>query len=102
LLSSNLQVTDIFKLFIIAAKTDSGYLSLPLYPVYTLIPYFISLGTIFALMWLIYSERANVIGNIRYILVFISITLGYLTHVADTVILYYFFLFSIVFIRREI
>lgn len=101
LFSKGQTVQNLFGLFEIAARTGSGFLVPPfysagIYPLYTF-----TLTSIFALIWLIYSERAIGIGNLRYVLVSIMVALGYLAHIAEIALFVFIFLVSILVFRRE-
>jgi hypothetical protein len=101
LLSSSQTVEGLYELFSIAARTDSGYLALALYPLYTLFPYYLALTTIFALIWLVYSKHADSIGNLRYILICAMTALGYLTHISETLFFIFIFFISILIFKHE-
>lgn len=105
LLTSSQTVQSLYELFEIMGGTNSGYLipsfySAPgitgIYPLYTF-----ALTSIFALIWLIYSKRADKLGNLRYVLIPVMIALGYLAHVAEIVFFIFIFLASILILKRE-
>jgi hypothetical protein len=101
LLASSQAVQSLYKLFDIMARTNSGYLvpafySAGMYPLYTY-----TLTSVFALIWLIYSKRANKLGNLRYGLIPVMIALGYFAHVAEIVFFLIIFLASILIFKRE-
>jgi len=98
-------VQCLYRLFNIMARTNSGYLvpsfySAPgitgIYPLYTH-----ALTSIFALVWLIYSERAADIGSLRYALISVVVALGYLAHIAEMVFFIFIFVVSILIFKHE-
>jgi len=99
ILSSTQTVNGLYDLFITATRTGSGYLAFPIYPLYTVLPYYVTLATIFALIWLVYSKRALAGGNVRYGLIAVIIALGFLLYIALTVILISIFVVSIIIFR---
>jgi hypothetical protein len=91
----------LFDLFNLAAKTDTGYLALPMNPLYTLLTYYIAVAVTFTLIWLVYSKRALNLGNLRYVLTSVMVALGYLDYIVLTIVFIIIFLFSLVIISRE-
>jgi hypothetical protein len=105
LLSNNQTVQSLYALFDVMARTNSGYLvpsfySAPgitgIYPLYTY-----ALTSIFALIWLIYSERSIEFGNLRYVFIPVMIALGFLAHIAEIAFFIFIFLASILIVKRE-
>jgi len=105
LLANSQTAQSLYDLFNIMSRTNSGYLvpsfySAPgttgNYPLYTY-----ALTSIFALIWLIYSKRAIKIGNLRYVFIPLMIALGFLAHIAETVLFIFIFLTSILILKRE-
>lgn len=105
LLTNSQTTQNIFELFDITTRTNSGYLipsfytaigTSGIYPLYTF-----ALTSIFALIWLIFSKRATKLGNLRYALISPAIALGYLAHIAEIVFFIFFFLISILIIKNN-
>jgi hypothetical protein len=94
-------IQGLFNLFTNSASADSGYLALPISPLYTVFTYYVALATIFALIWLVYSKRALSIGNLRYIFVSIAVALGYLLYISLTAFFILIFLVSFIIFKRE-
>lgn len=94
-------VQGLFQLFTLSSRTGSGYLipsmySIGIYPLYTF-----ALTSVFALFWLIYSERGSELGKMRFFIIPIMIALGYLSHIAEPVFFIFIFTLSLIIIKRE-
>ena len=96
----NVTVQNLYKLFKLMAKADSGYLVPPFYPAGMYPLYTHALTCIFALMWLIYSDKGDKLGGTRYLLVAVTIAVGYLAHIAEIIFFIVFFLLSIIFFKN--
>jgi hypothetical protein len=91
----------LFNFFSFSAKIDSGYLALPTFPLYTLLPYYVAIATIFVMIWLVYSKNTYPNGIVRYALVSVTVAAGYLIYISLIVFFVFIFAASIIIWKRE-
>jgi hypothetical protein len=102
ILASNQNIQNLFSLFIIMARANSGYLVPAIYSTGMQFIFFsYALSSIYTLTWLIYSKRATEIGNVRYVLISFMVALAYLSHIGEIPIFIFIFLTSIMVFKRE-
>lgn len=101
LLSNSQSPQGLFQLYSIFANTGSGYLIPSVYSVGIYPFYIFALTCVFTLIWLIFSERGSQLGKLRYFLIPVLITLGYLSHLAEIVLFVFIFFVSLLIIKRK-